>query len=78
MPLWTVWFVGALLESVYKVLKLSGEPKMTRFVANELGTAHWFDISAAKKDLGYKPKISTEEGLKLLKEWIIRHPIEVE
>jgi len=39
---------------------------MTRFLAKQLSTAHWFDISAARRDLGYKPKISIEEGLKRL------------
>jgi nucleoside-diphosphate-sugar epimerase len=42
---------------------------MTRFLADELSTAHWFDISAAKKDLGYVPKISIEEGLSKLEGW---------
>lgn len=42
---------------------------MTRFVAKELSTSHWFNISRAKKDLGYSPKISTKEGLKRLKQW---------
>ncbi len=78
MPLWSVWLIGALLEFMYTVFRFSGEPKMTRFVANELGTAHWFDISAVKKDLGYKPNVSIEEGLRLLKEWLTHHPIEVE
>ena len=43
---------------------------MTRFLADELSTAHWFDISAAKKDLGYKPKISMEEGIYRLEKWL--------
>ena len=43
---------------------------MTRFLAEELATAHWFDISAARKALGYQPKVSLEEGLKRLKVWL--------
>jgi nucleoside-diphosphate-sugar epimerase len=39
---------------------------MTRFVAKQLATAHWYDISAAKRDLGYEPKISVAQGLKIL------------
>jgi nucleoside-diphosphate-sugar epimerase len=46
---------------------------MTRFVAKELATSHWFDISRAKKDLGYFPEISTREGLKRLKAWLSRN-----
>lgn len=61
---------GTLCEAVYKLLRLKGEPPMTRFVAKELTTSHWFNIQAAKTDLGYKPLVSTEEGLKRLAQWI--------
>ena len=70
LPQWTAWGIGSLLEFIYRTFRLNGEPQMTRFVANELATAHWFDISAAKKDLGYRPAVSTEEGLKRLAEWL--------
>jgi len=59
--------VGTLCETIWQVLRLSGEPPMTRFVASELSSAHWFDISAARRDLGYQPRVSLEEGLKRLK-----------
>ena len=68
------WMIGAALEIFYKMFKISGEPRMTRFLADELSTAHWFDISAAKKDLGYKPKISMEEGLFRLEKWLRNKP----
>ncbi len=58
--------VGALLEGVHGLFGLSGEPRMTRFLAKELSEPHWFDISAAKRDLGYAPKVSIEEGLERL------------
>ncbi|NNF99179.1 MAG: NAD-dependent epimerase/dehydratase family protein [Desulfobacteraceae bacterium] len=64
------WVAGALLELIYKTLGIRGEPIMTRFVAKELATSHWFDISAAKRDLGYRPKISTAEGLERLSGWL--------
>ena len=62
--------IGTVLEFIYKTFRLKGEPKMTRFVAEELGTSHWFDTTAAKTDLGYQPKISTKEGLRRLKAWL--------
>jgi nucleoside-diphosphate-sugar epimerase len=55
--------VGAAMEMAYTVLPLRGEPRMTRFLADQLATSHYFDISKARNDLGYEPRISTEEGL---------------
>ena len=62
--------IGSLLEWAYRTFKLAGEPKMTRFVACELATSHWFDISAAKRDLGYAPIVTIDEGLRRLKSWL--------
>ena len=59
---------GWLLELIYGILRLKGEPPMTRFLAKQLSTAHWFDISAARKELGYTPSVSITEGLKHLSE----------
>jgi len=58
---------GCIYEAVWKTLRLSGEPPMTRFVAHELSSAHWFDISAARRDFGYNPEISIDEGLQRLR-----------
>jgi nucleoside-diphosphate-sugar epimerase len=59
--------VGASLEWLYKLLNKKQEPIMTRFVARQLSTCHYFDISAAKKDFGYTPLVSINEGMKRLK-----------
>jgi 2-alkyl-3-oxoalkanoate reductase len=40
---------------------------MTRFVARQLSTAHYFDISAARRDLGYAPAYSMEQALAKLR-----------
>lgn len=61
---------GTLLELAYRTFNLPGEPRMTRFVAKELATAHWFDLSAAKQDFGYQPEVSVEEGLRRLEAWL--------
>lgn len=62
--------IGAALEWVHQTFRLPGEPRLTRFVVDELSTAHWFDIGAARRDLGYAPRVSTEEGLRRLGEWL--------
>ncbi|HET6574394.1 MAG TPA: NAD-dependent epimerase/dehydratase family protein [Fimbriiglobus sp.] len=63
---WKARLAGRVLEFVYRTLRLPGEPPMTRFVASQLATSHWYDISAARRDLGYEPKVGREEGLRRL------------
>jgi nucleoside-diphosphate-sugar epimerase len=62
----TAYYLGVLFEKIYNVFNIKQEPLMTRFVARQLSTAHWFDLSAAKRDLGYHPSISIDEGMKRL------------
>lgn len=66
----TAKIIAIICESIWKLLGLSGEPPLTRFVVNELSTAHWFDISAAQRDLCYQAEVSMEEGLKRLHQWL--------
>lgn len=72
VPRFVGWTAGAVLEAVYKTFRLRGEPRMTRFVASILYRSHWFDISAARTELGYEPRVTMAEGLARLKEWIQR------
>jgi nucleoside-diphosphate-sugar epimerase len=60
---WVAKAAGRWLERIHRWFGLSGEPAMTRFLASQLSTSHWYDISAARRDLGYCPKVSIEEGL---------------
>ncbi len=66
----TAYAAGWVFEQIYRVLRIESDPPMTRFAAKELATSHWFDISRAKQDLGYTPKISIQEGLCRLKAWL--------
>ncbi len=66
--------VGGLCEGLWGLFRLSGEPPMTRFVAHELASSHWFDISAARRDLGYEPEISIHDGLLRLRHWLQHAP----
>jgi len=63
----TAYLLGAVTEAVYTLFGSSSEPPMTRFIARQLSCAHWYNISAAKRDLGYEPLISIDDGLKRLK-----------
>jgi nucleoside-diphosphate-sugar epimerase len=54
--------IGCACEAAWSLLPLASEPPMTRFVAAELAMDHWFDISAARRDLGYAPRVSMAQG----------------
>ncbi len=66
VPFVLAYLAGWVLEKTAALLRAKYEPIMTRFLARELSTAHWFDISAARRDLGYEPKVSIDEGLRRL------------
>lgn len=61
---------GGVLEAIYRTMGWESEPRMTRFLARELATSHWFDLTAARRDLGYEPQVSLEEGLRRLALWL--------
>lgn len=63
-----IWQVGARLGRV------TSEPPLTHFLAEQLGTAHWFDPRPARDDLGWSPTVSIDEGLRRLAEWYASHP----
>lgn len=66
----TAYGLGACFELVYGTLMIKSEPMMTRFVATQLAKNHYFDITAARRDFGYVPRISTAVGTDRLVEWI--------
>ena len=68
VPAGVAYSAGVVLETVYGLLNKSQEPIMTRFVARQLSTSHYFDISAAKQDLGYQPLVSIDQGMQKLKQ----------
>jgi nucleoside-diphosphate-sugar epimerase len=61
---------GAACEALWQVLPLKGEPPMTRFIAAELAKDHWFDLSAARRDLGYVPQLTMAQATDNLVCWI--------
>jgi nucleoside-diphosphate-sugar epimerase len=61
---------GGFLEMTYSLSRQTQEPPMTRFLARQLSTTHWFSIDAARRDLGYEPRVTIAEGLGLLERWL--------
>ncbi|MDO5552918.1 MAG: NAD-dependent epimerase/dehydratase family protein [Planctomycetia bacterium] len=60
----SAWNHGAVFEAIYKMFGLTGEPPMTRFLSTQLAQSYWFDISKARRELGYEAFVSTEEGIR--------------
>ena len=63
IPLPVAYAMGATLETAWATLRLDGEPPMTRFVATELAKDHWFNVTAARRDLQLRPAHDTWEAL---------------
>jgi len=74
VPAWVASALGAVLEGVHGALGLATEPVMTRFAASQLSHAQWFDLSAIKRELGYAPRVSIDEGLERVAAWYRAHP----
>ncbi|HUF96651.1 MAG TPA: NAD-dependent epimerase/dehydratase family protein [Ilumatobacter sp.] len=61
--------VGGIIERIWERTNRTSDPPITRFLAEQLGTSHWFDPRPAAEDLGYHPAISIDEGLARLAAW---------
>ena len=62
-------WAGKFFEMAYRILGIAADPPITLFLAQQLSTAHWYDISAARQDFGYEPEVSLEEGMERLQVW---------
>lgn len=69
VPLGLARATGALLEAAWKVLKLQGEPPMTRFVASQLALSHWYSLRPARDDFGYAPPVAAAEAFERTVGW---------
>jgi nucleoside-diphosphate-sugar epimerase len=58
---------GGAVERVWAVRPGSDEPPMTRFLAEQLSTAHWFDQRETRRALGWTPAVSLDEGFERLR-----------
>jgi nucleoside-diphosphate-sugar epimerase len=66
--------LGAVVERAWPLLRRDDEPPLTQFLAEQLGTAHWFDPRPARDDLGWSPRVSIDEGLVRLAAWYAADP----
>jgi len=57
---------GSLIEAAWRVRPGADEPPMTRFLAEQLSTAHWFDQRQTRADLHWTPEVTLDEGFRRL------------
>ena len=70
IPFVAAYALGAALEAAWTVGRLGGEPMMTRFLAAQLGTSHYYDLTAARRDLGYEPIVDDDEAHRRTVAWL--------
>ena len=63
LPAKLAYGYAGMLEGLYRFLPLKGEPRVTRFLVGQMSRMQYFELSRARKDLGYVSKVSTEEGV---------------
>ncbi|QUL57267.1 NAD-dependent epimerase/dehydratase family protein [Paenibacillus tritici] len=74
LPYPVAYTAAAMMEGIHRVLPVLGEPLLTRYSAAALGISQTLDISLAREQLGYHPRITTDEGLHAFAEWWREQP----
>ncbi len=69
VPLWAGWVAGGCLEALWAATRRQDTPPMTRFLAEQMATAHWFDQRRTRAALGWQPRVSLDEGFSRLAAW---------
>ena len=65
---------GAVVEGLWALLGRTDDPPMTRFLAEQLATAHWFDQRHTREVLDWTPTVGLEEGFARLASWYAADP----
>lgn len=66
---------GAMVESVWRLTEdlrteaAADDPPLTRFLVEQLSTAHWFDQRQTREVLQWEPRVSLDEGFAELQRW---------
>jgi nucleoside-diphosphate-sugar epimerase len=69
IPLSVAWSAGAAVEAAWAVTRRRSTPPITRFLAEQLATAHWFDQRHTRHVLGWRPEVTLDEGFERLRTW---------
>jgi nucleoside-diphosphate-sugar epimerase len=73
LPLPVAAAAGSVIETGWRLLRRRDTPPMTRFLAEQLATAHWFDQRRTREALGWAPQVSLDQGFAALAAWYATH-----
>jgi len=74
LPRWAGLAAGAAAEATWTVLRRRDTPPLTRFLVEQLTTAHWFDQRETRRVLGWTPQVPLDTGFERLAQWWAAHP----
>ena len=74
VPVGVASAAGAALDAAWRWSRRPGEPPFTRFVVEQLSTAHWFDQRRTRHALGWEPMVDLDEGFRRLADWFAAAP----
>jgi nucleoside-diphosphate-sugar epimerase len=66
VPLPVASAAGSVIEAGWQLLRRRDTPPMTRFLAEQLATAHWFDQRRTREALSWHPAVTLDEGFRRL------------
>jgi len=75
VPSWAAWLAGAVAEGAWAASRRQDTPPMTRFLAEQLTTAHWFDQRHTRALLRWSPTVGLDEGFARLQQWYAAGPV---
>ena len=62
--------IGAVMEWIWAIFRLQGDPRMTRFMAAALARSHWYDMGPAKRDFGYNIRVDMATATERTATWM--------
>ena len=71
VPTPAAWLAGAVVEGVWSATGRRSTPPLTRFLTEQLTTAHWFDQRRTRTALGWQPEVGLDEGFARLAAWYV-------
>jgi nucleoside-diphosphate-sugar epimerase len=71
VPFGAAYVVGAAVEGVWAAIRGRSVPPLTRFLAEQLATAHWFDQRRTRTALRWRPEVRLDDGFARLGDWFL-------